>query len=242
MPPVNDPQRSTVIAAFRRGVLAQLPILIGVVPFGMIFGALAITAGIPTLEAQGFSVLVFAGSAQFIAAGLVVEGTPVVVVLLTIFVVNLRHLLYSATMAPHFQALSGRWKLALSWLLTDEAFAVGSLHYRRTQGSARHWFFLGTGLTLWASWQVSTLVGIVIGAWIPATWMLDFALPLTFLALLIPALEDRPTVASALAAGLLSLILGGLPYRLGLLLAALIAVAVGVACERRRPGAGVLGQ
>ncbi len=227
--------RSAARSAFLEGVLAQLPILLGVVPFGVIFGALARSAGIPPVEAQGFSILIFAGSAQFIAAGLVAEATPAAVVVLTILVVNLRHMLYSATMAPYFQSLPTRWKIALAWLLTDEAFAVGSLHYRRTQGPARHWFFLGTGLTLWGSWQVSTLVGIALGAWIPGSWMLDFALPLTFMALLIPALDGRPTQASALAAAAFSIALTGLPYRLGLLLAALLAVGVGVALEQIRP-------
>jgi 4-azaleucine resistance transporter AzlC len=224
--------------AFRKGVQAQLPILIGVVPFGVIFGALAISAGIPPIEAQGFSILVFAGSAQFVAAGLVAGSTPAVIVVFTILVVNLRHMLYSATMSPYFQPLPARWKAALAWLLTDEAFAVGSLHYRRSRGSASHWFFLGTGLTLWGSWQLSTLVGIAVGAWIPAAWMLDFALPLTFMALLIPTLEDRPTQGSAIAAAVLSLALAGLPYRLGLLLAALLAVGLGVAMESLRSAPG----
>jgi 4-azaleucine resistance transporter AzlC len=235
-PSANDTHAAR--SAFLQGVFAQLPILLGVVPFGVIFGALARSAGIPPFEAQGFSLLIFAGSAQFIAAGLVAEATPAAIIVLTILVVNLRHMLYSATMAPYFQPLRTRWKIALAWLLTDEAFAVGSLHYRRAQGPDRHWFFLGTGLTLWGSWQLSTLVGIAVGAWIPGSWMLDFALPLTFMALLIPALEDRPAVLSALAAAVLSLALAGLPYRLGLLLAALLAVGVGVTSEQLEATAG----
>jgi 4-azaleucine resistance transporter AzlC len=221
---------------FLAGVRAQLPILIGVVPFGVIFGALARSAGIPPLEAQGFSVLVFAGSAQFIAAGLVAEAAPPLVVVLTILVVNLRHMLYSATMAPHFQSLPLRWKVPLAWLLTDEAFAVGSLRYRRTDVRLAHWFFLGTGLALWGSWQLSTAAGIALGGLIPASWMLDFALPLTFMALLVPTLDSRPANAAALTAAVLSVALAGLPYRLGLLLAALLGVAAGAWFDRRSAG------
>ena len=212
---------------FLAGVRAQLPILLGVVPFGVIFGALARSAGISPLEAQGFSLLVFAGSAQFIAVGLIAEAVPPLVVVLTILVVNLRHLLYSATMAPYFQPLPVRWKIPLAWLLTDEAFAVGSLRYRRPDLRGAHWFFLGTGLALWASWQLSTAAGIALGALIPASWMLDFALPLTFMALLAPTLDDRPANAAALAAALVSVVLADLPYRLGLLLAAMVGVVVG---------------
>ena len=218
---------------FLAGMRAQLPILLGVVPFGVIFGALARSAGIPPLEAQGFSLLVFAGSAQFVAAGLVAEAAPPLVIVLTILIVNLRHMLYSATMAPHFERLPRRWKIPLAWLLTDEAFAVGVLRYRRPDTRFAHWFFLGTGLALWGSWQLSTAAGIALGGLIPASWMLDFALPLTFMALLAPTLEDRPANAAALTAAVVAVALAGLPYRLGLLLAALSGVAAGTALEWR---------
>lgn len=220
-------------AEFLAGVRAQLPILLGVVPFGVIFGALARSAGIPPAESQGFSLLVFAGSAQFIAVGLVTEAAPPLVVVLTILIVNLRHVLYSATMAVHFQPLPLRWKVPLAWLLTDEAFAVGSLRYRQPDVRQAHWFFLGTGLALWASWQLSTAAGIALGELIPSSWMLDFALPLTFMALLAPTLESRPAHAAALAAAISSLLLAGLPYRLGLLLAAVIGVAAGAWLDQR---------
>ena len=116
---------------FLHGVRDQLPILMGVIPFGIIFGALARSAGIPVLESQAFSLLIFAGSSQFIAAGLVGEGVPALVVVFTILLVNIRHLLYSASLAPHLARLNLRWKIALSWLLTDEAFVVAAARYRR---------------------------------------------------------------------------------------------------------------
>jgi 4-azaleucine resistance transporter AzlC len=217
------------------GARDQLPLLLGIAPFGMIFGALALTSGIPPLEAQGFSLFVFAGSAQFIAAGLIADGVPPLVIVLTIMVVNLRHLLYSASFSPYFQHLPAKWKAALAWLLTDEAFAVASIRYQRDDTALAYWYTLGTGLTLWIAWQVSTAAGILLGAYIPANWSLDFALPLTFMALVTPALTDRPAWAAALTAGFFAVILAGLPYKLGLLLAATLGIGVGLITELSRP-------
>jgi len=214
------------------GARDQLPLLLGVVPFGLIFGALAIAAGLPPLEAQGFSVFIFAGSAQFVAIGLVAAQTPPLLVIATILVVNLRHMLYSAALAPHVQSLALRWKIPLAWLLTDEAFAMASLRYQKEERHTAHWYFLGTGLTLWASWQLSTLAGIALGARIPESWSLDFALPLTFLAILVPQLKDRSSVASTVVAGVLSVALAGLPLKLGLIASILIGVAGGAALDR----------
>ena len=213
------------------GVRDQLPLLLGVAPFGMIFGALALTAGIPPLEAQGLSLFVFAGSAQFIATGLISGGVPPLVIVLTIMVVNLRHLLYSASFAPNFQRLPAKWKAALAWLLTDEAFAVASIRYQRDDTALAHWYTLGTGLTLWVVWQLSTAAGIILGVYIPANWSLDFALPLTFMALVTLTLTDRPTWTAALTAGFFAVILTGLPYKLGLLIAATIGIGVGLLIE-----------
>jgi 4-azaleucine resistance transporter AzlC len=227
---ISTPQRE-----FLAGVRDLLPILLGVAPFGMIFGALALTSGIPPLEAQAFSLFVFAGSAQFIAAGLIADGVPSLIIVFTILIVNLRHALYSASMAPHTQRLPGRWKAALAWLLTDEAFVVASIRYRRTNLSNAHWYTLGTGLTLWATWQASTAIGIVLGARIPQSWSLDFFLPLTFLALLTPTLTDRPTWAAALTAGFSAVVLSSLPFKLGLLLAVALGIGVGLAVEMLRP-------
>jgi 4-azaleucine resistance transporter AzlC len=218
---------------FKDGLLAQLPILFGVIPFGMIFGALAITAGLSPLEAQGLSFFLFAGSAQFIAVRLMMEMTPIFIILLTVLVVNLRHILYSASIAPFINGLSGRWKIALSWLLTDEAYVVAIGHYSQSAGAYSHWFFLGTGLTLWATWQLSTAGGILLGAAIPDSWSLDFALPLTFISLIFPRLKDRPNLVAAMVSGVSALVLNPLPYKLGLLLGAVLGIISGMIAHRR---------
>jgi 4-azaleucine resistance transporter AzlC len=220
---------------FWAGVRAELPLLVGVFPFGMIYGLLALEAGLEAGAAQGMSAIVFAGSAQFLTSQLVHEGAPALVMVLTIAIVNLRHLLYSASLAPHVRQLSVRWKLLLSYLLTDEAYAVTITHYEgEGQGRPAHWFFLGAGLALWTTWQVSTALGIFVGARMPADWPLDFAMPLTFIAIVVPGIRDRATLAAALTAGAAALLVAALPFKLGLVLATLVGIAAGTLLEVRK--------
>jgi 4-azaleucine resistance transporter AzlC len=235
---------------FIRGIRAELPILVGVLPFGMIYGVLAIDAGIQPGTAQAMSAIVFAGSSQFLATQLINLSTPGLVVVLSIFVVNLRHALYSASLAPYLQPLSTSWKLLLSYLLTDEAYAVTILHYQQEPArgpETRHWFFLGSGLALWSTWQLSTAAGIFLGAVVPQSWSLDFTLALTFIALVVINLKDRAGVAAALSAGVTSVMLSNMPYKLGLLAAAGVGILVGLWVDRQTgpsplgadsPGAG----
>src|SRR5512147_2421512 len=130
--------------SFWAGVQAEIPLLIGVFPFGLIYGALARDVGLSTAAAQGMSSIVFAGSAQFITAQLVHESAPGFVIVLTIAVVNLRHMLYSASLAPFVASLPMRWKALLSYLLTDEAYAPTILHYENSGITPHaHWFWLG---------------------------------------------------------------------------------------------------
>lgn len=230
---MHPPQPIRPAAEFAAGIRDQLPLLVGGIPFGLIFGALALSVGISPLAAQGFSLFIFAGSAQFVAAGLVGNLAPPVVVVTTIFIVNLRHALYSASMAPYLARLPVRWKLTLGWLLTDEAYAVAIGRYRRGDLEYAHWYTLGTGMALWAAWQVSTTVGIALGAQLPQGILLEFTAPLTFLALLMPTLTGRPNLAAALSAGLVAVALHGLPFRLGLLIGAMVGVPVGMLVQVR---------
>ena len=218
--------------SFWAGVRAELPLLVSVFPFGLIYGALALNAGLSAAAAQSMSWIVFAGSSQFITAQLLHEAVPALVIVLTIAVVNLRHMLYSASMARYLVALPPRWKYLLAYLLTDEAYAVTVTHYEEEGLTpVSHWFFLGAGLALWSTWQVSTAFGIFLGTIIPENWPLDFALPLTFIALVMPSLKDRPAVVAALAASLVAVLAYAMPYKLGLILAALVGIVVGTFLE-----------
>jgi 4-azaleucine resistance transporter AzlC len=221
--------------SFWAGVQAEFPLLVGVFPFGMIYGVLALNAGLSPLAAQAMSAIVFAGSSQFITAQLVHDLVPGLVIVLTIAVVNLRHMLYSASLASHLESVSMRWKNLLAYLLTDEAYAVTIIHYDKEGITpSSHWYFLGAGLALWTTWQVSTAVGIFLGTTLPSSWPLDFALPLTFIALVIPALKTRPAVAAAVSAGFTALLAYHLPYKLGLIVAAFAGIVVGTYLEGRK--------
>ncbi|NOH04669.1 MAG: AzlC family ABC transporter permease [Chloroflexi bacterium] len=224
---------------FWNGVRAEIPLLVGVFPFGMIYGALALEAGLSVLASQLMSSIVFAGSSQFITAQLVHDAAPGFVIVLTIAVVNLRHMLYSASLAPYLKNLSPRWKVLLSYLLTDEAYAPSILKYE-TEGAKpfSHWFLLGAGFSLWFTWQVSTALGVFLGAEIPDDLPLDFALPITFIAMIVPVLRKSPMIAAALSAGVTALLAYHLPFKLGLILAAFVGIAVGTVLEGRKTQGG----
>lgn len=219
---------------FWAGIQAEFPLLVGVFPFGMIYGALAMNAGLSKSASQMMSSIVFAGSSQFVTTQLVHDSAPGFVIVLTIAVVNLRHMLYSASLAPYLASVSMRWKTLLSYLLTDEAYAPTVIKYEREGVQPfSHWFLFGAGLALWSTWQVSTALGIFLGTAIPESWSLDFALPLTFIAMVVPVLKGRSYIAAALSAGVVALIAYSLPFKLGLILAALVGITVGTYLEGR---------
>jgi 4-azaleucine resistance transporter AzlC len=221
-------------AEFLNGVRDELPILLGVVPFGLIFGALAVHNGLSPFAAQATSYIIFAGSAQFIAVQLLGANASAAVILMVVFVVNIRHALYSASVAPYIAHLKPVWKYVLAYFLTDEAYVVAITNYDKNGTSAiRHWYFLGAGVTLWGAWQISSLAGIFVGAGIGENWPVGFALPLTFIALVVPGLRSRPPVLAAVMAGLIGLLTVGFPYKTGLLLAAFCGIAVGLLAEKK---------
>ncbi len=232
---MNASTRSTTPKSeFWRGVRDEAPILLGVAPFGLIFGALAMNALIAVPVAQAMSAIVFAGASQFIAAQMIGAEASGLVIVLVVFVVNLRHALYSASVAPHVRHLSTGWKFLLAYLLTDEAYAVTITHYNQEgDPSNKHWYFFGSGLTLWATWQFSTAIGIFIGAQLPQNWPLDFVLPLTFIALVVPAIKDKAALVSASSAALVGLLTFNFPFKTGLLLAAFVGILSGLLVEGR---------
>lgn len=218
---------------FINGVRDEAPILIGVAPFGMIYGVLAVSAGLSTLAAQSMSFILFAGSAQFILARLIADAASLTVMVMTVFVVNLRHALYSASVAPYVSHLPLRWKLLLSYLLTDEAYAVTIRRF--AVGGVTplgHWYFFGTGVTLWGCWQASTAVGVFLGSQIPPSWGLDFTLALTFIAIVVPLIADRAMLICAIAASVAALAFAFLPMKLGMLAACAVGIAAGLWGDR----------
>ena len=221
---------------FTQGARDMLPMLLGAIPFGIIFGSLAGAAGLSVWQTLGMSLLVFAGSAQFIALSLLGAGVGLAVLLLTTAVVNLRHALYSASLQPFVRHLPARWRVPLAFWLTDEAYAVVQHRYAELDASPnKHWYFLGAALAMYVNWQLCTLVGVMFGQNVPnlGAWGLDFAMLATFIGIVVPMLRNRPQVAAALAAAAVALVCHELPYKLGLLAAAFSGIVVGVALERR---------
>ncbi len=223
-------------AEFLAGVKATIPLVIGAFPFGVIFGALAITTGISIPGAMAMSLFVFAGSAEFVAVGLVAGGASIPIIILTTFIVNLRHALYSATLAPFVKHLPQRWLLPLGYMLTDEAFVISSTHYNEPGDLAdKHWYFLGSELILFVCWQLFTWLGIFAGTYLQDVTRLglDFALSVTFIGMLVPLVKSRPVLASVLVASVVAIATNGMPNKIGLMIAALAGVAAGVIFEMR---------
>ena len=227
------------VEEFLAGCRDEAPLQLGVIPFGMLYGIGALAAGMPVWLAQLTSMLVFAGAAQLVIVQMLGAAAGALPIGLTAVLLNLRHMLYSASVAEHVRHLPRRWRVLLAYLLTDEAYAVAILRYARPAGPGpdlRHWYFLGCGLTLWGCWQLSTALGIAFGARIPPEWDIDFAVPLTFIALLTLLVKERAGQAAALVAALAVLALAALPYRLGLVMAIVLGLLAGAAVARRGEG------
>jgi 4-azaleucine resistance transporter AzlC len=216
---------------FGEGVRTVAPVLLGVVPFALVAGVAAASAGLSLLEAMGMSVIVFAGASQLAALDLLSQDAPLAVVVVTAAVINLRMMMYSASIAPHFRSVSARWKAVLSYLLTDQAYALSLTRYGEDDGVDRKWFYLGIAATLWVVWQLGTLAGVLLGAGVPDSWGLEFAVPLVFLAVLVPTLEDRTSVVAGVVAAVIAIAGEGLPLNLGLLVAAAVGITVGMIFE-----------
>jgi 4-azaleucine resistance transporter AzlC len=223
-------------AEFLAGARDSLPMLLGAAPLGAIFGTLAAPSGLSRGGALAMSLCVFAGSSQFIALTLLAGGTGLVVILLTTLVVNLRHALYSATLLPHVAELPQRWRVPLAFWLTDETFAVMLRRYQARDGSPyKHWYYLGSGISMYVNWLVWTLAGLLLGRSLPRleSLGLEFAMAATFTGIVAPMLKHRPMLGAAVASGLTALAARGLPYQFGLLAAALAGVVAGLVLEQR---------
>ena len=221
---------------FVAGVRAELPLLVGVAPFGFAYGAYAVEAGLSTGMAQAMSAIVFGGASQFIGVGQMVADVPGAIVVLTALLVNARHGLYSASLAPYVDHLPARWRWLLAYLLTDEGYAAALPRYLTGDSSPlRHWYLLGTCAALWVSWQVTTALGIVVGQAVPESWALEFALPLTFIALIVPLLRERPAIAAAVVSGAAATIGFRWEYGINILVPVLLGLGAALVVARTWP-------
>jgi len=223
------------VSAVRRGLLATLPLAPGVIAFGLLYGVMARQLGFAPWEAVAMSVLVHAGSAQFVALEMwnTASAGPII---LTTLVVNLRHLLLGASIAPYLRGLPARWKAWLALWMSDESYALAIAAYEAGQGSAG--FFLGANLGIGLLWWISGGAGAWLGAAVPdpAAYGLDLVFPLAFIGLLISFLKDRAHVAVAVLAGILALVgIQVLPGKWYVIVAGLAASAAGLLLEKAAP-------
>lgn len=220
---------------FRAGFVEMLPACVGLVPFGLVCGVGAAAAGASIVGALGMSAIIFSGAAQIIAAQLLAAGAPTAVVVLTCFVAGLRFLMYSAAIAPYLRPLSPRLQKALAFLLTDQAFAAAIRRFDaggHPRAAGLH--FLGSGFALWLFWQVTNVVGYFAGNLVPASWSMEFAVPLCFIALIAPHFKSAPQIGAGVLAGVAVIALDGLPMRLNLIAAGVVGIVTGTTLELTR--------
>lgn len=217
---------------FIAGAKAVAPILVGAAPFGLVTGLTAVTVGLNVVEAVGMSGLVIAGASQLAALQLLGAGAGMAVIWFTVFVINLRHMMYSASIAPHFRHLSWRWRLFLPFIMTDQAYALSIISFEQNpENRLKQWYYLGAGLPLAVLWVILTGTGVYVGALIPPEWQLDFVIPLVFLVLVFPSIKDSAGGIAAVTAGVTAVVAQPLPYNLGLVLAAIMGIFAGVIAE-----------
>lgn len=221
---------------FRRGVAEGLPFIVIMVPFGALFGVLAVEAGLPLSQVMAFSMLVIAGASQFTAIQLMVDGVPAAIVILSALAVNLRMVMYSASMVPHLGAAPLWQRAIISYLLVDQTYALAQTAYDAEPAWSlgdKVAYFAGVALPVFPAWVGATWVGAVLGAQVPGSWQLDFAMPLAFVALVAPMLKTRAHVAAAFVSVAGALMLTWVPWNLGLILAATLGMITGAEVARR---------
>jgi len=211
------------------------PIAIGVVPFGFVAGASAVEAGYGWTGALGFSVVVFAGASQLAAIDLLSGGSAIVVAVLTAWLINLRMVMYSASLAPWLSHEPFRHRAGAAYVLTDQAYALSITHYSKgAPKEDRLRYYMGIALLLWVNWQVTTLLGALVGNRIPESVPLDFTIPLCFLVLIVPSVTDRPTAVAAVVGGVGAVVVGGTPLADGaIVLGAVVGIAAGAFADWR---------
>jgi predicted branched-subunit amino acid permease len=212
---------------FYIGVRDVLPLTIPVIPFGIIYGTLGVELGLTSIMTFSMSIIIFAGSSQLAFSQLFVAGASPLIMLGSVAAINSRHFLYGAVLSQYLNKLNFNWRILLSYLMTDQAFSVSSSYLKNNQNKINaHYHMLGSGFTLWLLWQLSTLAGIFLGNIVPEQLGLTFAIPLTFLALIVSELRKLDHIIVIIIAGTSSLVFYNFPYKIYIILSAFIALSV----------------
>jgi predicted branched-subunit amino acid permease len=227
---------SATRAAFLTGMRHGAPFLVVVFPFGMLFGVVATEAGLDVLETMVMSALVIAGASQFATLELLGDGAPAFIAVLTGLAVNMRMAMYSASITPHLGKAPLGLRAVMAYFLVDQVYAVSIKRFTEQPGmtlSEKIAYYFGVLSPVCPFWYVATWLGVVMGAAIPDSYALDFAVPITFVAVVAPMLRGLPSLLAAGSAIIAALALAGLPYNAGLIVSALIGMTVGVVTETR---------
>ena len=219
---MNDKTKNLV-----RGSIDVLPLLIPVVPFGIIFGAIGIELGFGPYVTYATSIIIFSGASQIVFFQLLSAGASSIVAITSSSVISTRHLLYGAVVNQYLSNLSIYWKIGLSYILTDQAFAVSNEYFKKNKRDKfKHYYLLGAGITLWVTWQLTTIVGILLGSIVPEELGLTFTIPLTFLALLINYFRKIDHIIVIIVSGVLSVILFDAPFKSYIIFSSLISLLI----------------
>ncbi len=221
------------LEVFKQGILEELPLQLGVFPFGIIYGIMAIESGLTPMQAFLMSSIIFGGASQIAFVQLISNATPFGVLVMTVGAINSRHFLYSISMMEFLKNLSIKWRIVLAYLLTDEAYAISIRRFiNEPNKSFLHFHLLGTGITLFFSWQISTLIGVLLGGDLPQFLDLQFIIPLTFIAIIIPMIKSISTFLVVIASAFSGLILKSLDINFWIIVSGMIGVLVGIVSSK----------
>ena len=213
------------LKVFLKGIIDVSPLMIPVVPFGLIFGVLAIDVGFTPLETMGMSLIVFGGASQIVLLQLFSGGASSLVIISSVGAVNSRHLLYGAVLSEYLEKLTLLKKLIISYFIVDQGFAESNKYFKKNKDQKNiHYHLLGTGITLWICWQISTIMGIILGSFIPDELGLKFAVPLTFIAILVSELRKIDHVIVIFVSGISSLLFFEAPLKSYIIISPIIAL------------------
>jgi len=211
-----------------RGITDVSPLMIPVVPFGIIYGVIGMDLGIGPYMTLGLSIIIFGGASQIVLLQLFSGGASSLIILSSVGAVNARHVLYGAVLSEHLSSLKLSWKIILSYIMTDQAFAVSKDYFKKKyKSNDYHYHLLGSGFTCWAIWQISTILGIVLGSIVPEELGLSFTISLTFIALLISDFRKLKSIIVMLVSGVIATIgYNTIPFKAYIIVAALSALIV----------------
>jgi len=216
------PSKKTI---FKRGILDVAPHMLSVIPFGIICGAIGIDLGFDPYLVYAMSLIIFGGASQIVFLQLISGGASSLIAVTSVGIINSRHLLYGAVLSEYLEKLTLLKKLIISYFIVDQGFAESNKYFKKNKNQNHiHYHLLGTGITLWFCWQISTILGIFLGSFIPEELGLKFAVPLTFIAILVSELRKIDQIIVILVSGISSLLFFDAPLKSYIIISPIVAL------------------